>query len=88
MDSVGVRNADGDILPGGPTDERTQDRGDSVQALPGGRGAGTQGIHPEDDGRGEELQGAAVVADTMPGMQEGSDKGVTGDAPQKPAQSG
>ena len=67
---------------------RTQDRVDGVQALPGGHGDAIQGLHPEDEGRGEELQGAAAGEGTMPIMQVGSVKGVTGDAPTNPARCG
>ena len=33
----------------------TQDHGDGVPALPGGRGAGSRILHPEDDRRYDEL---------------------------------
>ena len=69
----------------GPTDELPKDCGVGIQALPGGWGAGRQSLHPEDDGRGEELRGVAEAAGNMPGNQEVSDKGVTGDAPPNPA---
>ena len=48
LDSVGFRYADGAILPGGPTYKSPKDRGDGMPALPGGRGAGRQGLQPED----------------------------------------
>ena len=38
-----------------PVSERSQDCGDGVQALSGGRGTGRRSLHPEDDGRGKEL---------------------------------
>ena len=55
-----------------------------MQVIPVSRGVGRQGLHPEDDRGGEELQGAAAVAAAIPGVREGVGKGVTGDAPPKP----
>ena len=41
-------------------------------ALPGVWGAGRRGLHLEDDGRREDLQGAGAGAGPMPGIQEGA----------------
>ena len=65
-----------------------KDRGGGILALPGGWGEFIQGLQSEDYGRGEDIQGVAVVAGTMPGMREGSGKGVTGDAPPNPLRRG
>ena len=88
MASVGIQHTDWDIWPGGPTDERLEDRGDGMPDLPGGQGAGRQGLHPEDDGRREDLQGAADGAGPMPVIREGSGKGVTSDALPEPERRG
>ena len=69
-------------------DKHLQECGDSVQAMSGSRGAVRQGLHPEDDGVGEELQVAAAGAGAMPRVREGLGKGVTGDALQNPARHG
>ena len=85
VNSVGVRYADGYICRGVPTDKCPKYRGDGMLAFPGGRGAGRQGLHLEDDGIMDELQGAAVGAGPIPVMREGAVKGVTGDAPPNPS---
>ena len=49
---------------------------------------GRRGLHPENDGRRGELQIAAAGAGPMSEIREGSDKGVTFDAPPNPARRG
>ena len=54
----------------------------------GGQGAGIQGLYLKDDKIREEFKGGELGAGTMPGMQKGFGKGVTGDAPPNPARRG
>ena len=65
-----------------------ENRGDGVPPIPDGRGTGRQSLYPEDDGDGEELQGATVGVGELPGVREGLGKGITGCAPPNPARRG
>ena len=52
-------------------DERLQDCGNGVPALPGGQGTGRQSLHPSDDGIGGEISVATAGEGTIPGVREG-----------------
>ena len=59
-----------------------------MQAMPGIRGTGSQGLHTADERVKAELQGETEVAGAMPRVREGDGGGVTGGAPPNPARRG
>ena len=65
-----------------------QDRGGGVQVIPGSQGTGRQGLHIADDRGMMDIQGETAITGDMPGVWEGSNKGVTGGASKNPERLG
>ena len=83
-----VRQADGDIQPGGTAEKRLKNCGYGLPTIPGGRGPAERGLQTLDDGRGVELPGEATGTGTMYGVREGFSNRVTGSTPPNPARCG